>query len=54
MKTIIPSSMKEIKKMFACEHVYVYCDLFCTKYINVKTGKEMSKAKALKFLSGDY
>ena len=54
MKTIIPSSMRDIKKMFAKEHVVVYSDLFGTVYIDKKTGQNMSKARALRFLSGDY
>jgi len=54
MKTIIPSSIKDIKKMFAKEHVRVEGSLFGTKYYDSKSGKEMSKAKALKFLNGEY
>ena len=54
MKTIIPSSMKDIKKMFAHEHVRVLSSLFGTEYYDVHTGKQMSKYKAMKFLSGDY
>jgi len=54
MKTIIPSSMKDIKKMFAKEHVKVESSLFGTKYYDPRSGKQMSKAKALRFLSGEY
>lgn len=54
MKTIIPSSMKDIKKMFAKEHVTIIGTLFGTHYIDKKTQKPMSKRKALKILSGDY
>jgi hypothetical protein len=54
MKTIIPSSMKDIKKMFAYEHVRVVGSLFGTEYYDPKTGKKMSKYRALRFLSGDY
>ena len=54
MKRIIPSSLKDIKKMFAKEHVKVIGSLFGTKYINPKTGNEMSKYMAQKYLSGEY
>ena len=54
MKSIIPSSMKDIKKMFAKEHVTVIGSLFGTKYINPKTGNEMSKCVAQRYLSGEY
>jgi len=48
------STLKDIKKMFASEHVKVVGSLFGTEYRNPKSGKKMSKAKALRFLSGDY
>jgi len=54
MKTIIPSSVKDIKKMFASEHVKVVGSLFGTKYYNPKSGKKISKTKAMQFLSGEY
>jgi len=54
MKRIIPSSMKDIKKMFAHEHVKVFGSLFGTEYYHPKTGEKLSKAKALRFLSGEY
>ena len=54
MKTIIPSSIKDIKKMFAKEHVVVIASLFGTEYRSPKSGKKMSKYRAMKFLSGEY
>ena len=48
------STMKEIKKMFASEHVRVLSSLFGTEYYDRHTGKKMSKARALKILEGDY
>ena len=54
MKTIIPSSMQDIKKMFAKEHVRVLGSLFGTEYYDPKSGKKMSKAKAMRFLNGEY
>jgi len=54
MKNIIPSSIRDIKKMFAKEHVKVISSLFGTKYINPKTGNEMSRYLAQKYLSGEY
>lgn len=54
MKTIIPSSIKEIKKMFASEHVKVVGSLFGTEYYKPKTGEKISKAEAMRFLSGNY
>jgi hypothetical protein len=46
--------MKDVKKMFAHEHVIVIGSLFGTKYIDPKTGKEMSRYRAMKFLNGEY
>ena len=54
MKRIIPSSMKDIKKIFAHGHVKVVGSLFGTEYYDLKSGKKMSKAKAMRFLSGEY
>lgn len=54
MKTYTPSTLADIKKMFAGEHVMVIGSLFGTKYIDKHTGKPMSKTKALKILAGDY
>jgi len=54
MKKLVISSMKDIKKMFAREHVTVIGTLFGTKYINPKTGNEMSKYLAQKYLNGEY
>lgn len=54
MKTYVASTIKDIKKMFASEHVKVICSLFGTEYIDVHTGKKMSKHKALKILNGEY
>jgi len=48
------SSMKDIKKMFASEHVRVLGSLFGTEYYDRYTGKKMSKEKAMRFLNGDY
>jgi hypothetical protein len=48
------STMKDIKKMFAKEHVTVIGSLFGMEYIDNKTGKRMSKRRALKILAGDY
>lgn len=48
------STMRDIKKMFAGEHVRVLESIFGTKYIDAKTGKAISKRKALKILAGDY
>lgn len=48
------ATLKDIKKMFAGEHVKVVRDIFGTKYINVKTKKEMPKHQALKILAGEY
>ncbi|MDQ7044736.1 MAG: hypothetical protein Q9M40_07015 [Sulfurimonas sp.] len=48
------SSIKEIKKMFASEHVRVLGSLFGTEYYDRHTGLQMSKAKALKILAGNY
>jgi len=54
MKNIIPSSIRDIKKMFAQEHVKIVKSLFGIKYINPKTGNEMSEYMAQKYLSGEY
>jgi len=54
MRSIIPSSIRDIKKMFAKEHVTVIGSLFGTKYIDPKTGKEMNKYMAQKYLRGEY
>ena len=48
------STMKDIKKMFACEHVSVVESLFGNEYFDKHTGKKMSKRRALKILDGDY
>ena len=47
-------SIKDIKKMFAGEHVRVEGTIFGTKYLDPKTGREIPKRKALKILAGDY
>lgn len=56
MQHITPysSTLRDIKKMFAGEHVKVVTDIFGTRYINVKTKKEMPEHRALKILAGDY
>lgn len=46
--------MKDIKKMFASEHVKVIGSLFGTEYYDRHTGKKMSKRRALKILNGEY
>ncbi|MCX6076028.1 MAG: hypothetical protein NTW78_03985 [Campylobacterales bacterium] len=48
------STMREIKKMFACEHVKVVDGLLHVEYYDAHTGKRMSKAKAMRILDGDY
>ena len=48
------ATLRDIKKMFAGEHVKVVCDIFGTKYISVKTKKEIPKHQALKILAGEY
>lgn len=54
MKNITQSTLKDIKRMFASEHVKVIGSLFGTQYIDAHTGKPMSKRKALRILAGDY
>lgn len=54
MKTIIPSSLRDIKKMFAREHVTEVYSLFGVEYFEKKTGRKMSEFEALKILAGDY
>ena len=46
--------MKELKKMFASEHVRVLGSLFGTEYYDRHTGEKMSKRKAMKILAGNY
>jgi len=52
--SVYKSTLKDIKKMFAGEHVLVKADIFGTKYIDAHTKKEMPAYKALKILAGDY
>jgi len=54
VERIIERFLKDIKKMFAQEHVKIVKSLFGIKYINPKTGNEMSKYMAQKYLSGNY
>jgi hypothetical protein len=54
VKTYRPSTLKDIKKMFASEHVAVNNTVFGTEYIDKRTGKKMQKSKAIKILNGDY
>jgi hypothetical protein len=53
-ESVYQTTLKDIKKMFAGEHVLVVADIFGTKYINKKTKKQMPEHKALKILAGDY
>lgn len=48
------SSLKDIKKMFAQEHVTVVSSLFGTKYYDAHTGKRIKRERALKILEGEY
>lgn len=48
------TTLKEIKKMFASEHVKIVMDLFGVKYYDKHTKKEISEYQALKILRGDY
>lgn len=48
------STLKDIKKMFAKEHVQVVDSIFGTEYYDKHTGKKMSKRKAMKILNGEY
>jgi len=48
------STMRDIKKMFAEEHVTVTRSLFGTTYHNPTTGEEIDEQRALKILEGDY
>jgi hypothetical protein len=52
--SIVPSTLREIKKMFACEHVVIVENIFGVHYEHPKTHKSISKSKALRILSGDY
>lgn len=54
MRTFTPSTLQDIKKMFASEHVTVVDSLFETEYFDAKTGSRMSKSRALKILAGEY
>lgn len=51
---VYQTTLRDIKKMFAGEHVIIKADIFGTKYISKKTKKEMSPHRALKILAGDY
>lgn len=47
--------MQDIKKMFAKEeHVRVESTIFGTYYYDKKSGKKISKPKALRLLAGYY
>ena len=48
------SSIRDIKKMFATEHVIKVVTLFGVLYYNAHTKEEMSEQQALKYLQGDY
>jgi len=50
----VPSTMREIKKMFAREHVVIVETLFGTLYEHPKTHESISESKALRILAGDY
>lgn len=54
MKKMFNSSLRDIKKMFASEHVFTFGSIYGTKYIDIKTKKELPKHIALKILAGDY
>jgi len=47
-------TMRDIKKMFAEEHVTVIRSLFGTSYINPTTGQEIDEQRALEILNGNY
>lgn len=51
---VYQSTLRDIKKMFASEHVLVVNDIFGVKYINKKTKKEMLPHEAQKILAGEY
>lgn len=54
MRTYRPSSLQDVKKMFASEHVHVVHSIFGDEYYDAKTKQPMPKRKALQILAGEY